>query len=184
MLRQILVSAVLVIVLSSCSRAQSSKDVMTTVLDHFARRMDTSSLDESGVILIDRTVPAWGEPEFTGLAPMDDQPACQADQALYDAFVASNSKERMAAEFLGESEMWRLADQQEVDQMPLLVRASDGKPIKTVVRLYAPAFSEDGKQAFVLLAFTWSIHGAWAGYVVEKAEGHWKVKCSLLNFLV
>lgn len=184
MTSRIISFVVLTVVLGSCSQVQSSKDVMAAVLDHFARRSDTSSFDEQGMILIDPVMDAWAGGEFTGLAPQDDQPACQADQTLYAKFVEQNGKERVAAQFLGAPGRWRLADPKELEQMPFLSRTSDDKPLKTVVQLYAPAFSRDGKQAFALLSFTWSIHGAYAGYVVEKVDGRWRVKCSLLNFFV
>ena len=81
-------------------------------------------------------------------------------------------------------ERWRVATSAELNHMPLLVSTSDGKRLKTVMTLYAPAISSDGRQAFVLLAFSWSIHGARAGYVLDKIEDEWRVRCSLLNFYV
>lgn len=175
--------AICILSLNACAREDESRQVLAVVLDHFSRRTDTSSLDENGVIVIEPTAGGWREGSFSGLTPMDDQPACTAGQQLYDRFVERNRKELVASDLFGTDKRWRTVKPEELEQLPLLV-SSDGNPLKTVMTLYAPGFSSDGRQAFVLLAFSWSMHGARAGYVLEKNKGGWNIKCSLLNFYV
>ena len=169
---------------NSCARVDDGKHVMAAVLEHFSKRTDTSSLEDDGLIVIRPATGTLPDGSFSGLAPMDDQPRCEADQKLYDRFVERNRKEGAAAELFDSGERWRVATSAELNHMPLLVSTSDGKRLKTVMTLYAPAISSDGRQAFVLLAFSWSIHGARAGYVLDKIEDEWRVRCSLLNFYV
>ena len=164
------------------SRVDDSKAAMAAVLGHFAKRTDTSSLAEDGIIVIRPKRATWPEGTFSGLALIDDQPPCQADQDLYDRFVQRNRTGGLAAELFDSGERWRLATSSELNRMPMLVDTSDDKRLKTVMTLFAPAFSTDGRQAFVFLAFSWSMHGASAGYVLDKGAEGWKVRCSLLNF--
>jgi hypothetical protein len=182
MLRQLGLSTLLLVGLSSCSQADRTRGALTAALADFSRRTNTSSLEEGGVILIRSKTYAWQEGEFGGLKAMDNEKECRAHSSAYESFVKLNRQEMAADQLFFSNAKWRLANTDELDQMPILTSTSDGQPFKTMMSLYAPGFSSDGKQAFVFLAFSWSIHGARASYVLEDIEGSWRVKCSQLNF--
>jgi hypothetical protein len=183
--RLVLSSCFTILGLSACSREPDIREVMAVVLDDFSRRTDTASLEENGVTLIRSKTHPWPDNEFQPVTPMDGERGCRADQSSYDNFVARNRRALPAGQLIANAEKWRLATSEEEGQPPFdTSTTSDDQPVKTMATLYAPGFSRHGREAFVYFAFSWSIHGARASYVLKFENEQWLVTCSQLNFAV
>jgi hypothetical protein len=117
-----------------------------------------------------------------------DGAKCNVPQELYDRLVARNSAAIPAAPLVSRSKAWRLIRPDELNGDRLAYRlgdlTTDGEPIRTVVHVSLPAYSDSGDTAFVTLHFTWSIHGAVAEYLLKSESNRWKVQCSDLLFYV
>ena len=162
--------------------ASRDADVIAATLEHFTARADTMPWHKTGVTLIaaetQSFVPGMGR----------DSAKCNVPQELYDRLVARNSGTIPAAPLVPRSEAWRVIRPDEMvgDSVPfrMIDLTPDGKPIRTVVRLSVPAYSDSGDTAFVSLHFKWSIHGAVAEYLLKSVGNAWKVECSDLLFYV
>ncbi len=135
---------------------------------------------ESGITLIDARTSKW----VPGMG--DSGAKCEVPEDVSDRLAARNAESLAAAPLVTASRKWRLIRPDEMtgdpprDLLPDKTRA--GEPIRTIVYLSAPAFSESGDLAFVLLSFRWSVHEAQARYVLKASGSNWKVQCSDLFF--
>jgi hypothetical protein len=164
--------------------ASRDADVITATLEHFTARADTMPWHKTGLTLIaaqtQKFVPGMGR----------DSAKCHVPQELYDRFVARNAAALPAAPLVSSSKAWRLIRPDEMEGDPpahdlrLTNQTADGEPVKTVVTLSVPAYSDRRDTVFLKLHFTWSIHGAVAEYLLKSAGNDWKVECSDLLFYV
>jgi hypothetical protein len=81
----------------------------------------------------------------------------------------------------GKAHCARTATKQELESWPLKF---DAKAAKTISWFYVPGYSKDRRMAFVSFKFTWSIHGAWAFYLLRKEGTSWEVVSTDLGFAV
>ena len=171
------------VVQAGCGASRDA-DVIAKTLEHFTARADTMPWHNTGITLIaaqtQKFVPGMGR----------DSAKCDVPQELYDRFVARNAAALPAAPLVPPSKAWRLIRPDEMEGDPpgyrwrLTNETADGEPVKTLVMLSVPAYSDRGDTAFLKLHFTWSIHGAVAEYVLKSAGSAWKVECSDLLFYV
>jgi hypothetical protein len=165
----------------ACSGSRDA-DVVTVALEHFIARPDTMPYHESGVTLIETQTQKW----VPGMG--DSGAKCEVSQELHDRLVARNAARQPASALLTTSKKWRLIQPDDVKKSdPLLLwhdKTAAGEPIRTVVQLSKPAYSESGDSAVVVLSFRWSIHSATARYVLESSGNDWRVQCSDLFFYV
>lgn len=163
------------------------REIVSTVLKHFAARTDAYFYDLQGVLLIwPATATAKGISMYSGLEATEGE--CPASPSLYEALHSRNTATRPVSELLDPSGQWRLVKESEKKSVsPALPPPPNGPkrpPTKTLVTLYQPAYSSSGDTALVLFHFVWSMHGAAARYVVQRSELGWEVKCSKLVFYV
>jgi hypothetical protein len=164
--------------------ASRDADVIAATLEHFTARGDTMPWHKTGVTLIaaqtQKFVPGMGR----------DSAKCHVPQDLYDRFVARNAAALPATPLVSSSKAWRLIRPDEMEGDPPAYRVqvtnqtAEGEPVKTLVHLSVPAYSDSGDTAFLKLHFTWSIHGAVAEYSMKSVGNDWKVECSDLLFYV
>ena len=162
------------------------QQVLAAALTHFAQRTDTHSSHEDGVVLVEpETRPLNLESGgITGLRKKPDA-SCDASAALLEDFVRRNSSAVSSANLVGQSGRWRIVQSGDLTRPRLtLDKTSLGEPIKTILALSLPGYSKDSKTAFVLLRFRWSIHGAFAQYVMDRSDNGWKIRCSDLAFML
>jgi hypothetical protein len=184
-MRRILVAALTIPIVGCVAIAQTpDADVTTAVLSHFAQRTDTLSLHEGGVILVRENT--WAiRPQFpVGTIVADrDVERCPKMREFVGIWIERNSVSESAKPLLLYSERWQLIRNDD-PRTSLVFRegAGSGEKVKTIATVTKPAFSPDGKAAFVLFNFTWSIHGADAKYLAEQTSVGWRVTCSNLSF--
>ena len=174
------VALTLALSLSGCGGSRDA-DVIAAALEHFTARSDTMPYHESGMTLIEGETYKW----VSGMG--DSGAKCEVAQELYDGLVARNAARQPAAPLLATSKSWRLiqpGDMKGDDSFLFPDKTSAGEPIRTLVRLSMPAYSNNGDAAFVMFSFRWSIHGALARYVLKFSGTDWTVQCSDLFFYV
>jgi len=174
------VTLAIICVLCGCSGSRDA-DVIAAALEHFTARTDTMPYHENGVTLIETQTQKW----VPGMG--DSGAKCEVSQELLDGLVARNDARQPAAPLLIRSKSWRLVQPDDMKGDPPILwqdETSAGEPVRTVVQLSMPAYSERGDSAVVMLSFRWSIHGAIARYVLESSGDDWRVQCSDLFFYV
>jgi hypothetical protein len=166
--------------LSGCSGSRDA-DVIAVALEHFSARSDTMPYHENGITLIEAQTSKW----VSGMG--ESGAKCEVPQKLHDRLVARNDAQQSVAPLLTASKKWRLIRPDDMKGDNLFQfpdKTFSGDSIRTVVRLYMPAFSESGDAALVMFSFRWSIHSAHARYVLMSSGSNWTVQCSDLYFYV
>ena len=136
---------------------------------------------QDGVTLIETQTQKW----VPGMG--DSGAKCEVSQELLDRLVTRNEVPQPAAPLLVKSKKWRLVRPDDMKGDPPRLWQDEtgaGEPVRTVVRLSMPAYSERGDSAVVILSFSWSIHSAIARYVLKSSDSDWRVQCSDLFFYV
>jgi hypothetical protein len=167
-----------------CAEA-SEREVVTVVLDHFAARTDAYFYDRNSRLAVRRRTIAMGNaaPRYSEINKGEGH--CSIPESLYAALVSGNAKDSPAQDLVSPSESWWVMTPAEESEIRPTFPPPPGKesvPVKTVVGLTRPVFSDDGLRALMFLQFLWSIHGAEARYVLAKRNGAWAVVCSQLVF--
>jgi hypothetical protein len=157
--------------------------VIATVLADFSQRSDTHPYDRDGVILIEPNTRKW-DPAWLAILASNPGGECPIGRAFYSRLIERNPAERSVDDLFVASPKWRKKDSAEAHLAFSTPKTKDGGPVRTLVQLSAPAFSESGDAAFVTFEFEWSIHGATAEYLVTRSGDRWSVKCSKLRFAV
>jgi hypothetical protein len=174
---------------ASAGAVDTSTDraVVAAALDHFAGRTDAHFYDATAKLAIwPRTEKVRGANfgyEYFNQA----EGHCSVARPLYDAFLRRNATSRTVGSLLSDSEKWRRVRPSEEKTISPAFPPPPGverPPIKTLVALTQPAYSEDGARALIVLNFVWSIHGAEARYVLMRSNEKWVVDCSQLVLYV
>ena|SRR5690242_9206951 len=156
--------------------AESSRvEVIDTALAHFAGRKDTMLLKEEGVLLVNPKTYPLG----TSGLPLNMR-ECKLEDSLQHDITSRNPSPISAAELFTPTKTVRTAVAGDVPANTRFLgeQTPAGEPIKTVVTLSVPGYSESGQSAFVFFSFRWSIHRACAGYVLDRSEKGWQIRCS------
>jgi hypothetical protein len=164
------------------------RDVVATVLDHFAARSDAHFYDVEAKLAIQPKTQQMKDGEVWYQYVNEDEGHCSIPKPLYLALVSRNVKSTAAADLLSKSTKWFVVRPGEEDKINPAFLPPPGvekrKPVKTLVSLTKPAYSSDGLTALVFLGFVWSIHSANARYVLRRESDRWVVACSQLLFSV
>ena len=157
-------------------RELPDRDVFEAALSHFARRQDTYSLAEDGVILVAPSTLSNNEVALDGT----DEGRCENLGRFVASFAERNEKSRPTAEFVPDSPRWRIATEKEAEAS---LYQLDSNTIKTRITASTPAYSSDRSHALVHFWFLWSEHGASAVYVLANdGQGRWAVECNHVEF--
>jgi hypothetical protein len=157
--------------------------VFSVVLADFAKRADTHPYDRDGVILIEPRTRKW-DPEWLDTLASNPGGDCPISRAFYGRLIERNRTKQSVDDLFVASPKWRIQDQVERHSAFSSPKTKAGGPVRTIIQLSAPAFSESGDAAFVTFEFAWSIHGATAEYLLTRSTDRWSVKCSKLAFAV
>jgi hypothetical protein len=165
--------------------AQDDRQIMRVVLEHFSARKDIMSIADDGIILVRPETRPGVDENLT--ANDGSKTKCEVpEDALTMSFARSQSS-RGAAEIINESPKWKVATPTELEQagpIPKFGAERTLPEVKTVVAVSIPGYSDNGRVATAVMSFSWSIHSAYAQYLLERAGKDWKVTCSKLAFLL
>jgi hypothetical protein len=185
-LRRLLVavSALGTLLPASCAES-SEREVVTVALTHFAARTDAYFYHPSSRLAVRRHTVAMGNEASRYAHVNEGEGHCSISESLYSALVSRNAEAGPAQPLVSPSRSWWVMTPAEEAEIRPALPPPPGKepiPVKTVVGLTRPAFSDDGARALIFLRFHWSIHEAEARYVVARQNAAWVVECSQLVF--
>jgi hypothetical protein len=183
-----LAAVLAILLLSGTVAAAPSEDVspedariIELVAAHFAARTDTAASNEAGTLLIKPTTRHWTAPisaEQLG-QNMSGPPLALPDDAV--ANLNARNREPVALPAIGDhGGSYRRLGMNE--HSPTVV--SPNPTVKTVAAFALPGYSQDRRYAVVHLEFSWSMHAAYATYLLERTGSGWGVTSSALVFLV
>jgi len=180
-------SCVAFALLAACSAyAVSAQDtdrqVVSAVLSHFVARTDEWFYAAAAKLAISSTTRKkfWVASDYQYL----NQPGhkCEIDKPLYLEFLARNVKEEPVAAMVADSASWFIVPREQEKflgvGMPTPENMTKRIAVKTLVKLSRPAYSKDGDRAFIMFSYPWSIHSAYAQYVLRRQTGKWNVECA------
>ena len=167
--------------LSACGSQAPDPDreALRAVLTHFHERQDLQGVGSSGSMLLVPDTYVWTRQSLEGFR-QNRADECQIPEALYEALYA-RSATRQLGDVIQRQHGWRMATREQLAPERLLERVSDPS-IRTSVSVSAPGFSNDGRQAVVVLSFSTGAHGALARYRLTLEGGSWSVVCSQMNY--
>jgi hypothetical protein len=156
------------------TRGLSAQDVavLTAVLGHFSKSKHSAQFNPNGYVGVAPTTrpldSTWTDDLYLKYQPKLSPPAPQSAVANY---VRRN---RWTYRF---TEFPLLGDVVRIDRTePDLGLLPDPKgALRTYVHLRIPGYSPDAKWAYVSFDYRWSIHGAFATYLLERHDGGWLV---------
>jgi hypothetical protein len=148
-------------------------------LNDFASRADLPNGKPPRVILIQPHTSVWTENDQNAVWQRQDD-KCSIDRAFNAPLAQRNTVGQPVAPLIAPSSLWRVAPNDEISRQehPHLGE------VRTVLGIYHPAYSEDGRSALVPMYFLWSRHDAYALYVLDRTKQGWVVRCSRLDFFL
>jgi hypothetical protein len=155
--------------------------VLTAVLSHFSVSRESAQYNPHGYIgvaPVTKVVMAnWSVNDFLEYLPRLDPPA---PDSTVENYVSRNRHTYSVGPFplLGASVH---VDRTERTFELLLDRNGD---LRTYVYLRVPGYSADGIWAYVSFEYLWSMHPAFATYLVKRVEGRWVVVSTDFSYAV
>ncbi len=165
--------------------AQDDREIIRVILEHFSARKDIMSFAKEGIILVHPETGSGVEENLT--ANDDSTTKCDVPDDALKMSYARSQPSRSAADIVTKSPKWKVETPTDLEQaapIPKFGAERTLPEVKTVVGLSIPGYSNNGRVATVLISFSWSMHGAYAQYLLERAGKDWKVSCSKLTFYV
>jgi len=161
----------------------SAKDnaVLTAVLLHFSKSHHSAQYNPRGYIGIAPATralsDAWTDDDYLKHRAKLNPPG---PQSAVTSYVSRNRQSYRLADFPQLGAVVRVdAAERQFDLGP------DFKgPLRTYVHLRVPGYSADGQWAYVSFDYLWSIHGAYATYLLKLIDGGWVVMATDFSYAV
>jgi hypothetical protein len=172
------------IVMGGCGHRGEDNEVLNAALIYFSQQIEEQSSHTAGVLLLRPTMRSWTRESLSGFS--DDLGSnCTIAQELYAAVAERATTEQPVASLVSNNARWRIAPEKEQVKFPELPPTEfKGVPVRTLVTVSYPGFSESGDDALVLLSFTHSIHNAIARIRMARSSDVWHAQCVQFNFYV
>jgi hypothetical protein len=161
------------------SIADRDTPVLTVVLSHFSSRRDTWPVNPKGYMAIEpqtRTVAA--QMRTSDFLEQLRETGKQIPLEAVSDFIRRNQHSNSIPADLASAARVRVLTREQAQGDSLAMLKQE---IAHLVTAYNPGYTRDGTTAIVRLDFNWSVHGAYATYLVQKREKGWSVIASELT---
>jgi hypothetical protein len=161
------------------SIADRDTAVLTVVLSHFSSRRDTWPANPKGYTAIEPQTKTVATQIRTSdfLEQLHDTRRRAPLEAVSD-FIRRNQHSNSIPALLASTARVQVLTREQAKGDSIAMLKPD---IAHLVTAYNPGYTRDGKTALVRLEFNWSIHSAYATYLVQKREEGWSVAASELT---
>jgi hypothetical protein len=158
--------------------------VLRMALLDFAKRPDSVQYNRNNphtYVLIGRQTDPATDRSYDGMYGAfiaEEIPA--TPHSAVAALLAQNRRRYLVTGLDVPASMLRVAtsDQERFDPVE-----APNSEVRTYVSLKAPGYSADGKYAFVWFKFRWSIHGAYAMYLMTRSKDQWVISAHAFRYL-
>jgi hypothetical protein len=121
----------------------------------------------------------WKVEDISVLESNASDGSCQFNSGIYKGIAERNSAPANLSSKVAPHEYWRVATDREIAAIEntLLPSRLGDDFVFSVGSLSMPAYSDDRNTAYVLLSFSWGMHGGYGEYILIKDRSRWLVQC-------
>jgi hypothetical protein len=155
-------------------------EVLTATLDHlYDHGTDIGVFAPGSVLLLDPSTRQWEDELLRVLRQDSSSNRCHFSTQVYESIASRNSASIDLSAILVPHDGWRFGSEAERTTRleTFSPRTTDGSLIWSFGSLSLPTYSDDGKTAYALIAFTWDLHTVYGEYTLIKAQDGWQVQC-------